>query len=276
MNLVSEMLIAASLTMSVGAGYTFPGSVPSYFEYDDGMRSMKLFQNDSYGYGYYGVQIYSTPFAKNSVVNSRLFLIHTIVDFTPGYAAYKNDEKDFLSNSYLKSGYLHLSFFEYEDEDRLARSSSFYLKDMFPRSSSIKKTITSSVGNEYTLSNGFESGVNLDGDITLKGNRSQGLAVSFGSSYSFSTDEPELSAQMSPSNSDQLQWSFEYLSLDKITYTLNTYSVLEVLNDGRGYEDYAFGIKIDIQMVNVEKKFFSKPEHVKTFTTYFRLRDQMI
>ncbi len=102
------------------------------------------------------------------------------------------------------------------------------------------------------------------------------MAISFGSSYTFSMDEPSLSAQISPSNADQLQWSFEYSSLDKITYTLNTYSILEVLDDGRGYEDYAFGIKMDIQMINVEKKWLSKPEHAKTFTTYFRFRDQLI
>ncbi len=151
MKIASRFLLAATIASSSGAGYTFPGSVPSIFEKDDGMNTMKLFQNDSYGYGYYGIQIYSTPFAKNDVVHSRLFLVHTIVDFTPGYAAYKNDEKEFLSNSYLKSGYLHLSFFEYEDEDRMARSSSFYLKDMLPRSSAIKKTITSSTGTDYSF-----------------------------------------------------------------------------------------------------------------------------
>lgn len=277
MRFLLETLLTASLVSSVvGSNYDFPGSVPSCFVYEDGMRTMSMFKNDKYGYCYYGIQLYSISFSKNQHVNSRLFLVRTIVDFTPGYAAYQNDETEFSSKSYLKSGYLHLSFFEYEDEDRLARSSSFYLKDYIPRSSTATKTITSSIGQEYSFSSGLETGVNLDGDITLKGNRTAGLSVSFGSSYSYATDEPTLSAQVSPSNENQVQWSFDYTKLDKITYTLNTYTILEVLDDGRGYEDYAFGIKMDFKMVNVEKGIFSKKEHAKTFTSYFRFRNQMI
>ena len=119
--------------------------------------------------------------------------------------------------------------------------------------------------------------VSLNGDITAQKVLNNGLSFSFSNSAAITTSEPMLSSQRNSLAPDTLEWSFAYTKTGTVTYHLQTYTFVEVLDDGRGYEDYAFSVKLDYSMTSQVTGFLWIPTNKSFSGSYmFRFRDQII
>lgn len=246
---ISQALLALSILTASGSHQCMSTTLPSQFTYLGGMNQM-LNAKNSCSYFYYGMDIFSMPFAAYSYGYSDLIVLHTRVDYTPGFMAYFNQSSyPFNANSYLTGGYLHLSFSELENEDCLARSGSIYLKESFPQNNYETAVITCQTGGTYSYTGSFEAGVSFGDDLILKETPELGLELSYADSISVSKSEPAISNQLSAENSMEQQYSFIYAKSENRTFTLDTYTFIEIFDDGRGYTDDAFKVDLNIYML---------------------------
>ena len=249
----------------------------SHFVYEGGLSTPKEYSDNECGYLYLDIGLYSTAFTKTDMHSSRLFIVCCNADFTPGCIAYKNGETEYNKDAKLKEGYLHVTLGSYENEDLLCRSSSYTVHNFAPESSTSTISVSTAYGLQYDISNSFAESVSLNGDISAKRVTNSGLSFSFSNSATITTSEPELSSQRSPSNLNTLEWSFTYNKIGTVTYHLQTYTIAEVLDDGRGYEDYAFSVKLDYSMTSQVPSFLWFTTNKSFSGSYmFRFRDQMI
>ncbi len=249
----------------------------SHFVYEGGLSTPKGYFDNECGYLYLDIGLYSTAFAKTDMHSSRLFIVCCNADFTPGYVAYKNGETEYNKDAKLKEGYLHVTLGSYENEDMMCRSSSYTIHTYAPKSSTSTVTVSTAFGVEYNINNSFMESVSLNGDITAQKVLNNGLSFSFSNSAAITTSEPMLSSQRNSLAPDTLEWSFAYTKTGTVTYHLQTYTFVEVLDDGRGYEDYAFSVKLDYSMTSQVTGFLWIPTNKSFSGSYmFRFRDQII
>ena len=249
----------------------------SHFVYEGGLSTPKVYSDNECGYLYLDIGLYSTAFTSNNINSSRLFIVCCSAEFTPGYVAYKNGKTNYNKDAKLKEGYLHVILGSYENEDLLCRSSSYTIHSFAPKSSLFTTSVSSAYGLQYDISNSFAESVSLNGDISAKKVTNSGLSFSFSNSATITTSEPELSSQRSDSDNNNLEWSFNYNKTGTVTYHLQTYTFVEVLDDGRGYEDYAFSVKLDYSMTSQVPGFLWIPTNKSFSGSYmFRFRDQII
>lgn len=198
-----------------------------------GFPSKALVLDCKDGYVYYNMDVYKLPYTSKS----NLYLIHVITDWTPGYIAYKNTNTKYDESRSLSKGYVHLTLERYSDEDKSAYGSKITPKAMWPLSSNVETTITSSYGLSLMSNNGLEKGLNLGegGSISLNktSSNSTALTFSYNKSQSSTADDPWLSSQTNSENVLEAQWYFEIQNKEiagRITYTLETYYLFEMDN----------------------------------------------
>lgn len=248
MSILQTMTALSLLTFSSGQ-QCMSTTLPSQFTYIGGMNKQINVKN-SCGYCYYGLDVFSMPFASYSYGYSDLVVLHTRVDYTPGFmAAFNKSDYSYNSNSYLFGGYLHLSFSELENEDFLARSGSIYLKESFPQNNYDTAVITCQNGGKYSYTGSFEEGVSFGDDLVLKETQELGLELSYSNSVAISKSEPEISNQLSGENSMEQQYTFLYSKSGSRTFILDTYTFIEIFDDGRGYTSDAFKVDLDVYML---------------------------
>lgn len=196
------------------------------------------------------------------------------MDVTPGYVAYNNNDTSFMSFAYLKSGFIHLTFRSYENENLLARSASFTIFGFTPKSSEEKSfTVTASNGYSYSYNRTLTEGISLPNGITISEAIGGGITINVQNSKSETTFLPTLSGQFAYGN-EQVQWNYDYLqSYGTTTYSMDCYTFLEVFNDGRGYEPYAFEIKTDLQVIT---QYFKSKTTTYNATYYVPYKSGMI
>lgn len=228
------------------------------FTHEYSLNNKEIHQNDS-GYYYYSCNVYSFNFTSSEYVKSKIFMVCTDVNFTPGSIAYQNDSKSFDQGYGLSAGYIHVNFKNYEREELQARTSSFDFKLSTPENSTFNSVITTSYGGKYNYSSSLGGEINLDQGIVLKSSKSSGLSLSFDKSIAISSPEPTISKQPTSGNSNELQWSYKFSSKHNNSFSFSSIIFLEVLNDAHGYSPYSFGIDISIKMENYKVGFFWIP-----------------
>ena len=177
--------------------------------------------------------------------NSRLYLAHVVIDFTPGYAAVQNGMSGYVKNNYLKSGYVHLTIVDSEKSDHANVTS----KAMWPKSDDFTSTFQSSYGYEMHVSNIIEEGLEIgNGGIlsgSLNGSSETSMSFDFDKSISTITDDPFVSAQYASGNALSATWNFEVLNAEvagKATYSLEVFYLFEASPKSNKND------KIDIQL----------------------------
>lgn len=118
---------------------------------------------------------------------------------------------------------------------------------MWPLSTTITTTITSSYGYSSTLSQILSRGLELgNGGIlsaSSKSSNSSELSFSFDKYISSVTNDPIVSSQFSSSDSNKAEWSFEILNKDvagKTSYHLDSYYMFEMSKNNVGSNENAF------------------------------------
>ncbi len=225
------------------------------FAKDYSLLDKEVHQNES-GYFYYSCNVYSFDFTSSKYVNSKIFMICTDVNFTPGSIAKQNGDSSFDSGYGLNSGYVHVGFKSYEREELQARTSSFVLKDATPENTTFNRTITTSYGGSYNYSSAVSGEINLDNGVAIKNSKSSGVNLTFDRSVAISSSEPTISKQLANNNANEIQWSYQFSNKHNNSFSLKTISFLEVLDNGYGYSPYSFGFDISIKMENYKVGFF--------------------
>lgn len=212
--------------------------------------------NKSSGYMYFDYHSYYSNFTEKS----RLYLINVKAYFTSGYIAKQNNENDYDSMYDLDRGYIHVAAVN-KFKDKGDTSSSVKVIAAWPESSKTDLTISSSFG--VSLTPNWSKGMELSWPEGAKISVNSGLNATLNFSYTATstTEEPRLSAQPSGSNSLEQQWNYQYKQLGKVTYTLDTYYLLEVADDAIGFDKYGFVVDLYLNMSNVKWKGYWWESH---------------
>lgn len=204
--------------------------------------------------------------------NSRLYLAHVQIDFTPGYAAVQNGMSGYVENNYLKSGYVHLTIVDPEKPDHANVTS----KAMWPKSDDFTSTFSSSYGFEMSVSNSIETGLEIGngGSISasVSASNETSMSVYFNKSISTITDDPFVSAQYASGNPLSATWNFEVLNWEvagKVTYSLDVYYLFETSPKNR-YND-KIDIQLSVGLTTQYKNIFGKMVDRATTTTNFMI-----
>lgn len=218
----------------------------SGFTYETG-DSQQVIATEPTGYFYYDADIYYSEFTTNS----RLYIIHLRVDFTPGSVANKID------SSYDWHYDLWSGQIEIEAEKRTVGSqhtSSIQYAKSWPLSNSDSMTysVSSSFGGNYTISSEIEAGAKFGDGAGITGKTSTGFTLGFEKTTTIYGDEPGISVQKSPDQTRDIStWVYQYHMQCGLTFRMNTYYMFEVKNDSTIGNKYAFNYNIKIKMTNV-------------------------
>lgn len=200
---------------------------------------------DPIGYFVYDMSIYCADFTDAS----KLYLCETMVDFTPGSAATKNED-----------GYdWHYDFWAANIKIGVPTDfSSAKIKDYWPKSSTITTTITSSFSNNYSFSSGV--GADLGGGATISGSSSMGVTISH---QTLSTsEEPTISSQISSANSTEVNWNIQCTVQRGLTYNFACYYLLEVPNSI--HKQFSYFTNIDMTCIAWKGYLWEQRKHVVT------------
>lgn len=211
------------------------------------------------GYMYMDMDLYTTRFTSQSV----LLLMHTTTTFTPGSTASKIDTH-YSGRLDLDSAYVLNEVPQMRDNSNGYTTGSVHLVEYWPKSSQESEVvINSETGFDLDLDLGFEAGVDAGG-ATLKFSPGVGLTINFGNRAVVTQDEPSFSSERSPVSGDwpynSYSYAIQYSGLGKVTYTLETYSLFEIIDDGIGFNDFSFVVVYDATMDVVENKDLPIPE----------------
>ncbi|MBO8426494.1 MAG: hypothetical protein IAC61_04145 [Firmicutes bacterium] len=238
--------------MSVGLHPEIPGfdwvysfDAPRYI--DDDRETNKI------GYMHMDLDLYTTRFTDKSC----LLLMHTKTECTSGNTASKLFE-NFNARLDLDSIKVLTEVPQMKDNSNGYTTGSVHLLEYWPHSDNVSETtIASTTGLGLTLGSGFEIGIEA-GDATLKLSPSGGLTINFGKQAINSETEPFLDSGRSPKTDD---WPFnsyyfnvQYDGLGKVTYTFETYSLFEIIDDEIGFNEFSFVAIYDATMDVVENK----------------------
>lgn len=227
------------------------------------VNGIKL-DDDYIGYAYADLAIYSLPFTETS----RIYVVKVDYSITSGYVANKSGEKfngaDYDVNYDLLNGTLYTSIKRAGSGEM--KSSSYNFIDVFPKSSSMNATYTSSYGTQ--TSTNFGTKLSLDGlMISVSGARQ----ISYSCSKTLSVSEPVVSSQASSTDYQKKTLYYEYnSSLHLPSLNLTHYILLEVKNDGNTYmyNQYSFYIELGCDVTNVAYKGWIWQQNKKLIGSY--------
>lgn len=206
-------------------------------------------------YGY--ISIIMNVYKHEYSSNSDLYIACFDVSFTPGKVAIANDETGYEDYT-ITSGYFHLEAMQAIEsvsygQDRLGGVPHF--KDAYPTSSTGMVTITSSVNTGFTFGYSYDNGFSTSNGFSIQEGKTYGLSIDFGYSKAITIDDPILSTQISPTNSEEYQWSFSMVSdqTKEITYMLSGGYLFEI--DKRNNQSYDDAIAL---RTNFRLNFYKK------------------
>lgn len=233
-------------------------------------------ETDKIGYMYMDMDLYTTRFTSKSI----LLLMHTVTSCTSG-----NTASQFLNNYNARLDLDNIKVLtevpQMRDNSNGYTTGSVNLIEYWPKSEQKGEVvINSDSGFDVDLGLAFEAGVDAGG-ATLKFTPGVGLTISFGNQAVVTQSEPSLTSQRADVSDDwpYNAYSFivQYSGLGKVTYTLETYSLFEIIDDGIGFNDFSFVVVYDATMDVVENKDlpfdwwpFSEKHHKLYKGTQFR------
>lgn len=211
------------------------------FTYNFGYETKQLVASNSYGYIYYDMDLYYTPFTQTS----RLYLMHLKGEYTSGYVATLSGQSGFNDKYDNDAGLLSINIRRVIDNYHV--SSNLTPVASWPQSSSQTATVTSSFGASLTLGSEFERGVSID-DATITKTNSTSIQFSYNNSVSVTGEDPQISCQTDASNVNKTIWTYKYASYGRTTYVLDTYYLFEVKNNGVNFQEYSFAFDVELKL----------------------------
>lgn len=211
-------------------------------------NSRYIHEYKPYGYIIVTVDI----FKYFNTEDNSLYVASMNADFTPGITASYNGI-DGYEDYRITSGYFHVEAMQaVEDlgpgQKRLGGIP--YYKDSFPSSSSGVVTITSSVDRSFTFGYSYSNGFSTSSGFTVEEGKTYGESILFGYSKSLTISDPIVSSQLSPTNTNKIQWNFEMVSEEtkKITFPLDCGYIFDMdESNSQTYPD-AITIRTDFRM----------------------------
>lgn len=207
--------------------------------------------DNSSGYFYYDFNAYYSNFTDVS----RLYLIYVKVDFTSGWIATQNKMSGYNDKFDLDRGYVHLGAVN-NFVDNGDVSSSVILLASWPASSTSVISVSSGFSANYSYNWETDNKLSWPNGVEVSTQRSTGFSLQINHSSTITTAEPRVSVQTNPNNNLEQQWNYEYQGLGKVTYTLDTFYLVEVKNDAVGFNKYGFVFDIFLNMSNVKNKIY--------------------
>lgn len=222
------------------------------FDYYCGYTDALIKTANSTGYFYYDMDLYHSSFSDSS----SLYLIHVKGSFTAGSNASVNkdhytengEQKDFDKNFDLENGYIHISPKRYVDNQRT--SSSFVFKAAWPQTTAQTSMVSTYYGGSVNLSKSLTAGVSVTDIAKLESTTSTGFEISTSSTVFIYGSEPSVNFNTAYSDQDTYQWAYAFEGYGK-TFSLDTYLLMEVRNNGVGYQKESFGFDVSMMMDNV-------------------------
>lgn len=250
-------------TMSVGSHPVIDGFDWIYSYNSPRFVDDEKHTTDKIGYMYMDMDLYTTRFTSQSV----LLLMHTTTSCTSGNTAsrFSDDYNERLDLDNIK---VLNEVPQMRDNSNGYTTGSVQRIEFWPKSSEngeqpSQVQIESTTGLDLSLDFAFEAGVDAGG-ATFKFTPGIGLTLSFGDEIIFTKSEPQLSSQPAPVSDDwpynAYSFLIQYEGLGKVTYTLETYSLFEIIDDGIGFNDFSFVVVYDATMDVVENKDLPIPE----------------
>ena len=215
------------------------------FEYSYGNIN-PMIESEPTGYFYYDIDVYFSSFTSNS----RLYLIHVGCNFTPGKQGYVNGDHGYDKNYGLYEGYIHIKAYQTTDGDKKSPSYKFIKSWPISDSKDRTATVTTSFGGSISLSKSIKAGVDFTDAATIEAVKQGGFTLNFSKSLSITQKEPMVSHQLGRDFRES-QWHYQFKKgLYDSSYSLDTYYLFELKNDGKGYQNYSFKYDLDISRTN--------------------------
>lgn len=217
-----------------------PGFSYSYGNVD------QFFKSEPTGYFYFDNDVYYADFTTNS----RLYILRIAADFTCGKMANVNGDKSYDWNYRTDSGYIHSKVGRVTNGNQT--SSSLHYITSWPKSNvnseTSTATVTTSFGGKVTLGGEFSTGLSLTDGVQVSRLINGGFELSFSKSTSVTYPNPTISHQRAGSDNMEAQWNFKFAEPVETTYSLETFYLFEVKNDGNNYQDYSFEFEYEIKL----------------------------
>ena len=220
----------------------------SGFTYEGGAHHSYLAADVGIGYTYYDMDIYYSPFTSVS----RLYLIHTIAEFTSGSIATDIGEFGYDRTAQQTGGLVSIELKSKSNSNTGAHTSSYEPVAAFPMSTETTVTINSSYSENLTLNAEVSAGISLT-DFSIGGKVGEGLTLSYSTGQSTTSPDPLVSYQKSPSNRCKSSWLFKFASVAPTTYVHEAFYFFEVKNDGNQYSDYSFAFDVSLRLDAVKE-----------------------
>ena len=215
------------------------------FTYNFGYTD-QIFASEPTGYFYYDTDFYYADFSTNS----RLYIMRIAADFTCGKMANLNGDKSYDINYRTISGYIHSKIKQVSSGSK--RSSSINYITSWPLSNVTEETstatISTSFGGKLTLSSAFSVNSSLMDGVVISEKYSNGFELSFDRQVTVTTPNPTISHQRNGNDALQAEWFFQFAQPVETSYSLDTYYLFEVKNDGQNYQSYSFGYEYEIKL----------------------------
>ncbi len=187
------------------------------------------FRESKAPYGYIDV-LYTVKKYRSSTTSS-LYLVESKASFIPGKMAKDNGDNNY-GDWYNKSGYIHVEAKQAVneiDQATIRKGGIPKLKDAYPENSPGMITVSSTYSIGATLGYSFTNGFSLD-NITMEQNREMGLNISYAYTKAYTNQEPALSTQISSTNLNEYQWTYNYVDERNETNHINTGYLFEMNN----------------------------------------------
>lgn len=163
-------------------------------------------------YGYIDVQ-FKFYYSKNNIKNAGLVIVEANSSYVCGSMTNSNNS-NYDKKYYQYSQYAHLSvdnFTEWEDSTRDYRTTVVSeIKDFWPVNEPMTQTISSSFSAGATYGYSYNNGFSTSAGLSVGTNNNYGLNIGFNYSKSYTTSLPALSVQRNASDSNIIEWTYDY------------------------------------------------------------------
>lgn len=205
------------------------------------------FRKDEQPYGYIDCDYVIRKYRANDI--SSLYLVESHISFTPGKIAnglgYANYDDWLNSSGYIKIKAIPATHEVGYGQIRYGGTPVF--KDAYPVNSPSIVTIASSYSGGINLGYSTSTGFSLY-DINIEGGSSTGANISYSYNKAYQLQDPALSAQKDPSDTEKYTWIYTYEDPKNETNHLQLGYMYEMNNEGHDLFEGNIALRFDYQM----------------------------
>ena len=225
------------------------------------------------GYFYYDLDLYTTPFTENSM----LVIVHTKTSAASGYVANVALADGYNDRFDLTKLTVKVEIPRIMDTSNGSHTGSVKKIAYWPLKEESSQlgthNTTSSFGFTAQFNSQITGGANLNGPY-IQSTVGPSFSLTFGSSSTITTQDPEFSSQAIPNSSTDLNafsYFADYAKYGRYTYTMNTYSLYEVGYNVANFNKNGFVVRYCIDM-EVGENLLAYLDHYEHITYNYELR----